>query len=176
MTNDERENLHPALNGDPLLYQVLSSLGITFDYYAHPPAPTIEDAIKYWKDIDAIHCKNLFFRNHKGNRHYLVILDHRCLLGIHDLERRLKQGKLTFASAERMKRFLGVAPGSVTPFGLIHDFSHHVHLFLDQNLLKSERISFHPCANTASLVVAWQDFIKFLNSTGNTYEFLELYG
>lgn len=176
MVNDKRDILHPAYNGDTLLYQVLSSLGITFDYYAHPPAPTIGEAMKYWKDIEATHCKNLFFRNHRGNRHYLVILDHRCQLGIHDLEQRLKQGKLSFASAERMNRFLGVSPGSVTPFGLIHDATHHVHLFLDQNLLQSERISFHPCVNTASLVVSWQDFMKFLNFTGNNYEFLELYG
>lgn len=175
MENSEKTGPYSALRGDARLYEVLSSLGIHFDYYAHPPAPTIGEAMQFWKNIEATHCKNLFFRNHKGSRHYLVILDHRYQLDIHDLEQRLKQGKLTFASADRMERFLGVAPGSVTPFGLIHDTASHVHLFLDKNLAASKWISFHPCINTASLVIAWKDFEKFLQYTGNGYEFLELY-
>ena len=163
------------MNGDPLLYAMLGSLNIPYDYYEHPPAPTIEEARKYWKDIRSAHCKNLFFRNHKGNKHYLVIIEHTHDLSIHDLERRLKQGKLTFASGERMRKFLGVTPGSVTPFGLIHDEAHHVHLFIDENLRRSEKISFHPGINTASLVIAYPDFEKFLHHTKNGFEYLELY-
>ena len=83
------------MNGDPTLYKTFDELNIAFDYYEHPSAATIEEAKKYWKDIEAAHCKNLFFRNHKGNRHYLVILEHTCTLNIHDLEKRLKQGKLS---------------------------------------------------------------------------------
>jgi len=163
------------MNGDPALYKILDELNIRYDYYEHPPVPTIEEARVYWKDIEATHCKNLFFRNHKGNRHYLVIIEHSRELLIRDLEQRLKQGKLSFASDERMKRYLGLSPGSVSPFGLIHDHDRHVHLFLDQNLRKSVRVSFHPCINTASLVVSFPDFEKFLNFTGNTFEYLELY-
>lgn len=164
------------MNGDPLLYQILDQLGISFEYHEHPPAPTIELAIQYWKDIEnTTHCKNLFFRNHKGNRHYLVIFDHRQSLAIHDLEKRLKQGKLSFASEERMVKYLGLKPGSVSPFGLIHDTGKHVHLFLDENLSQNPRISFHPNDNTASLVVEYHDFIKFLDFCGNSREFLRLY-
>jgi Ala-tRNA(Pro) deacylase len=163
------------MNGDPNLYQLLATLDISFEYHEHPPAPTIEEAMKYWKDLDATHCKNIFFRNHKGNRHYLVILEHRQAIDIHDLEKRLKQGKLSFASDERMMKYLGLTPGSVTPFGLINDKDHHVHLFLDENLRKSNSISFHPCINTASLVIKWGDFMRFLEWTGNGFEFLQLY-
>src|SRR5512142_3209776 len=109
------------MNGDPKLYETLNQLNIAFDYYEHPPTPTIEQAMVYWKDLEATHCKNLFFRNHKGNKHYLVILDHRQQLDIHDLEMRLKQGKISFASENRMQKYLGLTPGSVSPFGLIHD-------------------------------------------------------
>jgi Ala-tRNA(Pro) deacylase len=163
------------MNGDPHLYELLNQLGIRFDYYEHPPAPTIEEAIKYWKDIEATHCKNLFFRNHKGNKHYLVIIEHSRDLSIRDLEKRLKQGKLTFASDQRMKSYLGLSPGSVSPFGLINDSSKQVHLFLDENLRNSEKISFHPCINTASLVIAFADFERFLEWTGNTFEYHQLY-
>ena len=163
------------MNGDPALYKILDKLGITYEYHEHPPAPTIELARIYWKDIEATHCKNLFFRNHKGDRHYLVIIEHSRDLVIRDLEQRLKQGKLSFASDERMKKYLGLSPGSVTPFGLIHDAGRHVHLFLDKNLRNSARISFHPCINTASLVISFDDFEKYLIFTGNTFEYLELY-
>jgi Ala-tRNA(Pro) deacylase len=164
------------VNGDPLLYQKLVELGIPFEYHEHPPAPTIEIAVQYWKDIEeTTHCKNLFFRNHKGNRHYLVIFDHRRALAIHDLEKRLKQGKLSFASGERMQRYLGLNPGSVSPFGLIHDPAQHVYLFLDENLKNLPKISFHPNDNTASLVIRFSDFLRFLDHCGNGYEFIELY-
>ena len=90
------------MNGDPRLYALLEQLGIKFEYLEHPPAPTIEIAKQYWAGHDAKHCKNLFFRNHKGNRHYLVILDCDCAMDIHAIEKRLGQGKLTFASEKRM--------------------------------------------------------------------------
>ncbi|HEX3010112.1 MAG TPA: prolyl-tRNA synthetase associated domain-containing protein [Bacteroidales bacterium] len=163
------------MNGQAQLYKIFEQLDILFEYREHPAAPTIEEARKYWKDIEATHCKNLFFRNHKGNKHYLVILEHTQLLDIHDLEKRLKQGKISFASGERMKNYLGVSPGSVSPFGLINDQTHHVHVFLDENLLKSARISFHPNNNTATLIVTFTDFMKFLNWTTNKFEFIKLY-
>jgi len=163
------------MNGDPLLYKVLDELGIRFDYYGHPPVATIAEARIYWKDIEATHCKNLFFRNHKGDRHYLVIFEYSHDLLIHDLENRLKQGKLSFASEQRMMKYLGLKPGSVSPFGLIHDHEKQVHVFIDENLKNSAKLSFHPCINTASLVITGSDFLKFMEWTGNKVEFITLY-
>ena len=102
-------------------------------------------------------------------------MEHTRELNIRDLEQRLKQGKLTFASPERLHKHLGLTPGSVTPFGLINDQEKHVHLFLDENLAESDRISFHPCINTASLVIAYGDFIRFLKYCGNSYEYVCMY-
>ncbi len=153
----------------------LNQLTIEYEIFEHKPLPTIEIAMEVWKDIDCTHCKNLFFRNHKGNRHYLVILESNHKLDIHDLEQRLKQGKISFASQKRMDRYLGLSSGSVSPFGLINDKENHVRVFLDRNLLRSEKISFHPNTNTASVVISFSDFIKYLKHTGNTFEYLELY-
>jgi Ala-tRNA(Pro) deacylase len=161
--------------GDPKLYDILAKLDIHFDYFEHPPAPTIAEAKIYWKNVEATHCKNLFFRNHKGDKHYLVILDHNQKLDIHDLEKRLKQGKISFASPDRMEKYLNIKPGSVSPFGLIHDEQKHVHMFLDINLQKSTKISFHPNINTASLVITFSGFLKFISWTRNRYEFIQLY-
>lgn len=161
-----------------------------FDYqiYHHPPLPTIEEALEYWKNIDSTHCKNLFFRNHKGNRHYLVSFECHKNLDIHALEQALHQGKLSFASPERMDRCLGVRPGSVCAFGLIHDMNigaeadskelfengHRVKYFLDEDLLKSEKVAFHPCDNTATVVLSNADFIRFLTIWGGEYEWIKV--
>ncbi len=157
------------------VFEVLNKLDIPFEVIYHPPTPTIEEALLYWEDLEAVHCKNLFFRNHKGNRHYLVIFHCMQQLNIRDLEQRLKQGKLTFASPKRMEKYLGLKPGSVTPFGLINDQEKHVYLFIDEELLKAKRLSFHPNDNTASLSIATEDFVRFLDAMGNGYSFLKLY-
>jgi len=171
----------------------LEDNGIEYKNHTHPPLPTIELALEYWKEIDSTHCKNLFFRNHKGNRHYLVVFECHKELSIHTLEKSLRQGKLSFASQERMERCLGLLPGSVSPFGLINDMNltdsvgaakegvsakelfengHRVKLFLDSDLRNSERLSFHPCDNTASTVVSNEGFMKFLQLWGGEYEWI----
>ena len=173
----------------------LQEHGIEFVTHHHPPLPTIELALEYWKEIDSTHCKNLFFRNHKGNRHYLVVFECHKELGVHSLEKSLRQGKLSFASQERMERCLGLLPGSVSPFGLINDMNlvdehgsiqegvsakelfengHRVKLFLDKDLQTAEKVSFHPCDNTASTVISNADLLKFLEIWGGEYEWIDI--
>ena len=104
---------------------------------------------------------------------------------IHELERRLKEsltsrglpscGKLSFASGERMMRYLGLEPGSVSPFGLINDTQNHVHLFLDENLLKAETLSFHPNDCRGTVVITREAFGRYLETVGNSYEYISLY-
>jgi len=163
------------MRGQKELYELLETLSIHFEYHEHPPLATIEDAKIHWKDYNSGRCKNIFLRNHKGDKHYLVILEHLRQLNIHDLEKRLKQGKLTFASDQRLKKYLGVEPGSVSPFGLINDTDHHVHLFIDEELNEAVRLTFHPNINTASLVISKPDFLRYLNHIGNSWEFIRLY-
>ena len=158
-----------------IVYAYLEQASIAYESYEHPEAPTIEVAKQHWRNDGSKHCKNLFFRNHKGNRHYLVVFDCDRDLAIRDLEQQLKQGKLSFASEERMERRLGLRPGSVSPFGLINDTENHTHLFLDKNLLDVSSLSFHPNDNTATVVISQADFRKFLDGCGNSYEFLDLY-
>lgn len=163
------------MRGQKELYSLLEKLSIQFEYHEHPPLATIEDAKIHWKDFNSGRCKNIFLRNHKGDKHYLVILEHLRQLNIHDLEKSLRQGKLTFASDQRLKKYLGVEPGSVSPFGLINDSEKHVHLFIDEKLNESDRLAFHPNVNTASLVISKSDFLRFLENSGNSFEFIKLY-
>lgn len=159
--------------------------GIPYSVYHHPEGKTIEEAKRWWQDDDSIHCKNIFLRNHKGNRHYLVCFHCDYQLDIHELETRLREalvshglpapGKLSFASPERMLKYLGLEPGSVSPFGLINDTANHVHLFLDEQLKQAATLSFHPNDCTGTVVIQQADFEHYLTTVGNTYEYLKLY-
>ncbi len=163
------------MRGQQQVYDYLEQQGIGFDYYEHPEAPTIEIASQFYRGEGTVLCKNLFFRNHKGNKHYLVIMDARHNMDIHEIEHQLHQGKLSFASPERMMRYLGVKPGSVSLFTLVNDANHEVILFVDRKLLDAPKVSFHPNDNTASLVISNSDMLKFIESIGNRYEFMDLY-
>lgn len=163
----------------------LTQHDIRFSCYTHPEGKTIEEAKKWWRDDGSVHCKNIFLRNHKGNKHYLVCFHCDHDLAIHDLEARLKAsltaqglpscGKLSFASPERMARYLGLEPGSVSPFGLINDTENHTHLFLDESLKQAETLSFHPNDCRGTVVISREEFERYLAISGNTYEYLKLY-
>lgn len=165
--------------------QFLQTHGIEYTLYNHPEGRTIEEARRWWREDGSVHCKNIFMRNHKGNQHYLICFDCNHDLAIHDLEQRLKAsllavgknspGKLSFASPERMMRYLGLEPGSVSPFGLINDEEKHVILFLDKNLQGADSLSFHPNDCRGTVVIKRADFQTYLQCVGNTVEWIELY-
>lgn len=152
----------------------LAALGIPFDRYEHPPVATGDEGLEHWDGIDAVHCKNLFLRNQKGTRHYLVILPVTKRADLRAVAAQVGDGKLSFGSPERLLRYLGVTPGSVSPFGLIHDGDHHVRVFLDRELKHAARISFHPNINTRTLVLAFADFERFLSSTANPVHYISM--
>lgn len=170
---------------EKVVLDYLDAHDIRYDVYHHPEGKSIEEAKRWWKEDGSVHCKNIFLRNHKGNQHYLVCFDCDHDLDIHDLEQRLKAelmangfnspGKLSFASAERMDRYLGLEPGSVSPFGLINDSENHVILFLDENLQDAESLSFHPNDCRGTVVISHDMFARYLEAKGNEYRYMKLY-
>lgn len=145
----------------------LQELGIAFTRYEHPPVATVDEASAHWAGIDATHCKNLFLRNQKGNRHYLVVLTASKKADLKAVADQIGDGKLSFASPERLMTHLGLTPGSVSPFGLINDREHVVRVVLDRDFQTATRLSFHPNINTVTLSIAAADFRKFLDACGN---------
>ena len=152
----------------------LDALNIPYTLHEHPPVFTVEEAERYWADIPATHCKNLFLRNQKGTRHYLVVLDHRKQADLKRLAEKIGDDRLSFASPERLQKYLGLTPGAVSPMGLIHPGARDVILVLDAGLLAAERLGFHPNRNTATITVATADFLRFLESRGNVVKRLAL--
>jgi len=149
------------------LYAYLDQLGIRYTRFEHPPVYTVGEAEEFWRDIPGTHCKNLFLRNSKGNRHYLVVLDHSKRVDLNLLAEKTAAGKLSFASAGRLEQYLGLDAGAVSPFGLLNDLDRAVQVILDKDLQNSEQINFHPNVNTATVTVSYADFEHFLTSRGN---------
>jgi Ala-tRNA(Pro) deacylase len=165
MTNEETD--HAVTAEEQGVYGALQALNIAWERFAHPPVFTVEEAERYWADVPATHCKNLFLRNQKGTRHYLVVLEHAKRADLRALSTRLGDDKLSFASPERLMKYLHLTPGAVSPFGLIHDSSRDVIVVLDADLPGTERIGFHPNVNTATISLRTADFLRFLEARGN---------
>lgn len=152
----------------------LEKLKIAFSLHYHPPVYTVEEARQHWRDIKGVHCKNLFLRNKKGKRHYLVIAPITCSVDLKKLTHQLGEDRLSFASPERLNRYLGLTPGSVSPFGLLHPQAKEVQLVVEEGLRKADYVSFHPNTNTATLTLSWVDFEKFLQSLNIHPRYLRL--
>jgi Ala-tRNA(Pro) deacylase len=152
----------------------LRELGIVYTRHEHPPVATVEAAEQHWSGIDATHCKNLFLRNQKGTRHYLVILKYNKRADLRAVADQIGDGKLSFAPPERLMTHLGLMPGSVSPFGLIHNRQHDTRVVIDRDLKSAVRVSFHPNVNTVTLTLTYSDFQKFLDACGNTVQYVTI--
>lgn len=174
MTSDGGSGLSDIDPAERPVYERLDGLTIPYTRYIHPPIATAEAGEEHWAGIEAAHCKNLFMRNQKGTRHYLVIIEFRKRANLRSVSDQIGDGKLSFGSPERLMKHLGVTPGSVSPFGLIHDADHAVRVAIDRDLQRADRISFHPNVNTATVVISFADFQKFLKACGNRTTYVEV--
>ena len=164
------------MSQEQAVYDRLRALDIEYERYEHPPVATVDAAAEHWAPIGATHCKNLFLRNQKGTRHYLVIVVHTKRVDLRAVANQIDDGKLSFASPDRLMVHLGVEPGSVSPFGLINDRRQHVRVCLDRDLQLASRISFHPNVNTVTLVLTLADFRRFLALSGNPVAWISVEG
>src|SRR6516162_5256861 len=111
------------------LFDRLADLGIAHATVEHAPVFTVEQAKTHRGEVPGHHIKNLFLRNKKEEMWLVVALEDRAV----DLKRlgeALAAGRLSFGSPERLSRYVGVEPGSVTPFAVINDTGHDVRLVL----------------------------------------------
>lgn len=147
------------------LYQVLHQLEIAFKKLEHDAFPSVESSgVFYAENNMGVDCKNLFLRNKKGKKHYLVVMQSHKSLDIPVLAEFLEEHrKMGFASDERLDTYLGLKPGSVTPFSLIHEPSQEVTVIIDQSIWDHDHVHFHPLRNTATLKITTKDFRKFLD-------------
>jgi Ala-tRNA(Pro) deacylase len=156
------------------VYRALDALGIRYEAYEHPAVFTADDAAAHWTPIPAMPVKNLFLRNKKGNRHYLVILPIEKEADLRRFVKAIGDDRLSFGSPERLAEHLGLTPGSVSPFGLLNNPSHSVQVFVDAELRVEERLIFHPNLNQHSLTITPADLDRFFASTGHRVKWTSL--
>src|SRR5882672_1008942 len=154
------------------LFARLQELGIAQRTVKHPPVFTVEQAKALRGDLPGHHVKNLFLRNKKEEMWLVVALEDRAI----DLKRlgeRLGAGRLSFGSPERLRKYLGVEPGSVTPFAVINDTRHQVTLVLDRGLQAEGLVNAHPLTNAMTSAIALADLLRFFEATGHTPRWLD---
>lgn len=156
------------------LYEILDLLKIKYTRYEHPAIYTIEEANNLDIQISGGHCKNLFIRNRKGDVHYLVVLQDRKRVDLKALSKQIGSTQLSFASEERLFKYLKLTPGSVSPFGLINDIESEVIVLIDRDLINESIVNFHPNVNTATIGVSYEDFEKFLEWHKNKFEYIDI--
>lgn len=156
------------------VYAALDQLGLGYDRFEHPAVFTADEAAMHWAGLNGTPVKNLFLRNKKGDRHYLVILGIEKQADLKQLVKVIGDDRLSFGSPERLMARLGLTPGSVSPFGLINDATKSMTVIIDADLKNAGRLIFHPNINTASLTISFADFEKFLSARGNVVRYINL--
>ena len=144
----------------PELYAYLDGMGISYEVEEHAPVFTIDEMREL--GIKGSVCKNLFLRDAKGKRHFLVTCEESKKVDLKSLGRQLGAGNLSFASEDRLEKYLGVKQGGVTPFGLMNDTDHAVEFFIDKDLTRCKSLGIHPLENTATVFLSFKDLDKFL--------------
>jgi len=152
--------------------EALQALNISFEVHRHRPVYTVEEAEDVWAAIPGQGCKNLFLRDAKGERHFLVVVPKDKRVDIKALGAAQDLGRLSFGSPDRLMRFLGLEPGAVSPFGILNDPQGLVTVMVDQALLAADRVTFHPNVNTATLALSVADFKRFLESRPSAVRFI----
>ncbi len=149
------------------LFERLATLGIAYDRVDHPPVYTVDEATRLVPSIPGARTKNLFVRDKKGKRHFLITVGHEKEADLKALSRVVGVPSLSFGSAERLARHLGILPGSVSLLAVVNDTRGAVEVIVDRELWQSGRIRCHPLVNTATLSIAQEDLARFLDDTGH---------
>ena len=153
-------------------FQFLGEDRIEYKRYDHPAVYTVKEARQLVPELPAAKTKNLFLRDKKGLRHFLVIVPADKRIDIKALPRVVGSDRLSFGSAQRLKKYLGVEPGAVTLFAIFNDPDHNVELIVDEVLWQAEAFQFHPLVNTSTLVISRDNLKRFIAKTGHEMRLL----
>lgn len=156
------------------IFQFFQDHGLDYQRCDHPPVFTCGEANEQVPELPGAKTKNLFLRDGKGRRHFLVAVGQDKTVDLKGLAGRLGLGKLGFASERRLETYLGLTPGAVTILGVINDPDHHVELLIDEQLWQSQAFQCHPLVNTSTLVIKKNDLERFFELTGHPPRILDV--
>lgn len=149
------------------LCERLDALGIEYSRVDHPAVFTCEESEKVVPPLPGARTKNLFLRDKKGHRHLLAVVAQAKRVDLRALGDALDMKGLMLASDERLSKYLGVSPGSVSIFALVNDRDGAVELVIDRDVWSADAILAHPLVNTATLAVPRDGLERFLRECGH---------
>ena len=154
------QNTDGRLDKEIRTYDLLDSLGVSYQRIDHPAAMTMEECEDIDRILDATICKNLFLCNRQETAFYLLMIPGDKTFKTKDISAQIGSARLSFGKPEFMEQFLDITPGSVSVMGLMNDKKNRVQLLIDEDILKGEYIGCHPCINTSSLRIKTKDMAE----------------
>ena len=153
---------------------LLDDNNIKYEIIYHNEVHTIEDMEKIGLLDKGYVCKNLFLRNASGKMHFVLSCHHTKKIQIQEVAKKIGSTRLSFGSDERLKKYLNLESGYVSPFGVINDESKSVIFIFDEEVKNQHKIGFHPNTNKATVYLDFNDVKKIIEDHGNEVVFIKL--
>ena len=162
----------PATEQD--LYARLDALCLGWTTTEHPPLHTVAESKALRGELEGGHVRNLFLRD-KNRKIWLIVAEEDRPVDLKTFRKRIgARGSLSFGSPELLMEVLGVAPGAVSPFGLINDADCRATVILDEGLMAHRLVNVHPLRNDATTTIASADLVTFIRDCGHDPQIMDL--
>ena len=155
-------------------FDFLDTHEVAYERHDHPAVYTVEEADRLVPDLPGAKTKNLFLRDGKGKRHFLVLVPSDKRVNLKARNAALGVKRISFGSPERLKKHLGIEPGAVSLLAVYNDSAHKVEVVKDQAIWEADIFMFHPLVNTSTLVIKKADIERFLAATGHDLKIVEV--
>ncbi|CEO90356.1 MAG TPA: prolyl-tRNA synthetase associated domain-containing protein [Syntrophaceticus sp.] len=156
------------------VFDIMKSMNIPYDVTEHPAVYTMEEMEKLNIDSNNEVVKNLFIRDDKKKRFFLIVLQKNKRADLKEIRKQLNCRPLSFASEKYLFKLMGLNTGAVSPFGVLNDVDCTVEVVLDKDILAFERIGVHPNDNTATVWIRPQDLELIIRNHGNDISYIEI--
>ena len=103
------------------IIKFLNENKVNYNLIEHEAVYTMEDLQKINIQKYGVEVKNLFLRDEKGKNHYLIVAKNDTKIDLKSLKDKIHSTKLSFASEERLDKYLKLKKGAVSPFGILND-------------------------------------------------------
>jgi Ala-tRNA(Pro) deacylase len=158
------------------IFRFLEENGIAYERCDHPAVFTCEEAQRLVPPMPGAKTKNIFVRDKRGKRHFLVVVGYEKMVDLKSLSLLMGVSQLSMASKDRLKRYLGVDPGSVTILAVMNDTQREVEVVFDKALWHSLSFRCHPLVNTSTLAISKEGIERFLELTNHKVTVLDVPG
>ena len=154
-------------------YQYLTEHSIRYEVTEHKAVYNMEELDSIELPYPEYDAKNLFIRDDKKRNYYLITVKGDKRVDLKEFRKANGLKALSFASADDLAAILNLAPGSVTPLGILNDVDRRVHFFIDAEFV-GNIIGVHPNDNTATVWMQATELVRLVRDHGNSVDIVEI--